>query len=297
MAMGASTHMVANGLSFDIEDWHQLVGQRLTGTAWPCSAAATVQTRDILAMLDDAGVKGTFFVLASVARTFPELVRQIHAEGHEVGSHGWSHRLVYRQTPEEFADETRRAKALLEDITGCEVRGYRAAEFSITAASRWALDVLADIGFAYDSSVFPIHGTRYGIADAPLVPYRMRTGGGGSIVEVPMTAVDWMGRRWPVGGGGYFRLMPYALTSAAITRVNRSRPAVVYFHPYEFTRVPLRLPLPAWQRYVSSARYTWLHNMNRGANRRRFLRLLREFRFMPIWEILKTHGCTDQAVL
>ncbi len=290
--------MVPNALTFDVEDWHQLVGQRITGTPWPCSERAVAQTHEILAFLDDAGVKGTFFILASVAQTFPDLVRRIHAEGHEIGSHGWSHRLVYRQTPAEFATETQRSKALLEDIVGAEVRGYRAAEFSITAASRWALDVLAGLGFTYDSSIFPIRGGRYGIPESPLVPYRVRGGDGASIIEVPMTAVDWCRRRWAVGGGGYFRLMPYAVTRAAIARVNDARRgAVIYFHPYEFTREPLRLPLPPWQRYISSARYTWLHNVNRGANRRRFVRLLREFRFEPIWEILKNDGCPDQTVL
>lgn len=288
---------IANALTFDIEDWHQLVGQRLTGTRWPCSARAVTQTRDILDILDDANTRATFFVLASVAQTYPALVRDIHAAGHEVGSHGWSHRLVYRQTRAEFSSETARSKALLEDIIGAPVNGYRAAEFSITRESRWALDVLADLGFEYDSSIFPIAGRRYGISDAPLMPHTIATASGRRITEVPMTAVEFAGSRWPVGGGGYFRLMPYALTRAAIARVNRqSRSAVIYFHPYEFAAEPLRLPLSAWARYVKSARYTCLHNINRGANRRRFIRLLREFRFGPIAEILN-HGRSDQAVL
>jgi polysaccharide deacetylase family protein (PEP-CTERM system associated) len=286
---------IANALTFDIEDWHQLVGQRLTGTPWPCSERAVTQTHHILDMLAAADVKGTFFILASVAITFPGLVREIHEAGHEVGSHGWSHRLVYGQTPDEFRTETRQSKALLEDIVGVPVRGYRAAEFSVTRASLWALEILAELGFEYDSSVFPIAGGRYGIPESPLVPYRPAAGR--ELVEVPMTAVDWRGRRWAVGGGGYFRLMPYAVTRAAIARVNAdARAAVIYFHPYEFADEPLRLPLPPWQRYVTSARYTWLHNVNRGANRRRFIRLLRDFRFQPISEMLK-HGRPDQALL
>jgi len=277
-----------NGLTFDVEDWHQLVGQRVTGTPWPCSVRAVDQTRRILELLAETGTRATFFVLAAVAQTFPELVREIHASGHEIGSHGWSHRLVYRQTRNEFAEETARSKSLLEGIIGAPVMGYRAAEFSVTQQSRWALDVLAELGFEYDSSVFPIAGRRYGIPGSPLTPHRVTTASGGTITEVPMTAVDFGGRRWAVGGGGYFRLMPYALTHAAIARVNRDRrPAVVYFHPYEFSPEPLQLPLPMWQRYVTSARYTWLHNINRGANRRRFTRLLRDFRFGPIAELLE----------
>lgn len=296
-ADGAAADRTLNALTFDVEDWHQLVGQRLTGKPWPCSERVVRQTHDILEMLEGAGIRATFFVLASVAQTFPSLVRDIQADGHEVASHGWSHRLVYRQSRREFADETARSKVLLEDIAGTRVTGYRAAEFSVTRQSRWALDVLAELGFEYDSSVFPIDGRRYGIGDAPLAPHAITTHSGAGIVEVPMTAFDYAGRRWPVGGGGYFRLMPYRVTRAAIARVNRERrPAVVYFHPYEFAAEPLRLPVPPWQRYVTSARYTWLHNINRGANRRRFTRLLRDFRFGPISELLP-HGRTDQAVL
>ncbi|MGE0444246.1 MAG: DUF3473 domain-containing protein [Vicinamibacterales bacterium] len=287
---------VANALTFDVEDWHQLVGTRLTGTTQPCSPHCVEQTREILATLADAGVHATFFVLANVAETYPALIREIQAAGHEVASHGWSHRRVYTQDRAEFAAETARSKALLEDILGAPVAGYRAAEFSITAASRWALDVLAELGFRYDSSIFPIRGGRYGIEGAPLAPHRVRVAAG-DIVEVPMTAVEWRGRRWPVGGGGYFRLMPYALTRAAIASVNAAgRGAVIYFHPYEFSRAHLRLALPAWHQYVTGARYSVLHNFNRGTNRRRFARLLREFRFQTISAILD-HGPANQEVL
>jgi polysaccharide deacetylase family protein (PEP-CTERM system associated) len=285
----------ANALTFDVEDWHQLVGSRLTGRPQACSSHCVGQTQEILATLAEADVRATFFVLANVAETYPGLVREIQAAGHEVGSHGWSHRRVYTQQRAEFAEETRRSKALLEDILGTPVAGYRAAEFSVTAASRWALDVLAGLGFRYDSSIFPIRGSRYGIADAPLGPHRIETGEG-PLVEVPMTAVEWGGRRGPIGGGGYFRLMPYAMTRAAIRSVNAAgRPAVIYFHPYEFSRAPLRLDLSAWHQYVTGARYSVLHNVNRGANRRRFARLLREFRFQTISTILE-HGPANQEV-
>src|SRR5579871_2808185 len=181
---------IANALTFDVEDWNQLVEWKLTGTLPPCSSRVIGLTRDILERLGRHQVTGTFFVLAHVARTYPDLVREVHRAGHEVASHGWSHKLIYRQTPGEFANETRAAKALLEDVIGAPIAGYRAAEFSITKASRWALEILAELGFAYDSSIFPIVGRRYGMPDAPLAAYRVDTPAG-PIAELPMTVVEW----------------------------------------------------------------------------------------------------------
>jgi polysaccharide deacetylase family protein (PEP-CTERM system associated) len=280
---------VTNVLTFDIEDWHQLVEWKLNGTLPACSHNVLAQTHDILEMLAARSVRATFFVLGLVAKAHPALVRDIQAAGHEIGSHGWSHELVYRQRRDRFADETRSSKALLEDIVGAPIRGYRAAEFSITEQSRWALDVLAETGFTYDSSIFPIQGRRYGIPGTPLGPHTLRTTGG-DLIEVPLTAVEKGSRCWPVGGGGYFRIIPYAITRGAIEGVNAAgRSAIVYFHPYEFSRSMLvpRLTSPA--RYVAGARYVVFHNMNRRRNRRRFLRLLDDFKFAPVADLIN-HG-------
>jgi polysaccharide deacetylase family protein (PEP-CTERM system associated) len=281
--------VITNALTFDIEDWHQLVEWKLNGTLPACSRHVLAQTHDILEILADRGVRATFFILGLVAEAHPQLVREIAAAGHEIGSHGWSHQLVYRQTRDAFAAETRRSKAALEEALGTPIRGYRAAEFSITAESRWALDVLAESGFSYDSSIFPIRGRRYGIPGAPLGPHRVSTSAG-DLLEVPLTAVEKGGRHWPVGGGGYFRLMPYPLTRRAIESVNAAgRSAVAYFHPYEFSGALLvpRLTSPA--SYFSGARYLVFHNLNRGRNRKRFLRLLDDFRFVPIADLIH-HG-------
>jgi polysaccharide deacetylase family protein (PEP-CTERM system associated) len=281
--------VIKNALTFDIEDWHQLVEWKVNGRLGPSSGHVVVQTHDILEILAERGVRATFFVLGLVVEAHPELVRAIAAAGHEIGCHGSSHQLIYRQTRLAFADETRRSKAALEDVLGQPVRGYRAAEFSITAASRWALEVLAETGFTYDSSIFPIRGRRYGIPDTPLAPHRVSTAAG-DLIEVPLTAVDKGGRRWPVGGGGYFRLMPYGLTRTAIEQVNAAgRSAIIYFHPYEFSASPLvpRLASPA--SYLSGARYVVFHNVNRRRNRRRFLRLLGDFRLVPIADLIN-HG-------
>lgn len=276
-----------NALTFDVEDWHQLVEWKLNGTLPDCSPSVLEQTYPLLELLAARGVRATFFVLGLVARAFPQLVRDIDAGGHEVASHGWSHRLVYRQAPGEFAAETRQSKAALEDIVGHAISGYRAAEFSITNASLWAHDILADAGFRYDSSVFPIRARRYGISDAPTMPYRVETASG-EIMELPLTVVDWRGRRYPVGGGGYFRLAPYALTRAAIKKVNAAgRSAVVYFHPYEFSRTLLLPRVSTARSYLVGGRYLLFHNMNRHVNRRRFARLLDDYRFAPAAEILQ----------
>jgi polysaccharide deacetylase family protein (PEP-CTERM system associated) len=276
-----------NVLTFDVEDWHQLVEWKLTGTLPPCSPNVVGLTHDILDALSRRGIRATFFVLGLVARAYPQLVRDIDAAGHEIGSHGWSHKLVYRQTPGEFAAETRQSKAALEDIVGRAIAGYRAAEFSITAASLWALEILADAGFKYDSSVFPIRARRYGIPDAPLEAYQVTTPSG-HIMELPLTVVAWRGRRYPVGGGGYFRVAPYALTKAAISRVNAAgRPAVIYFHPYEFSRALLVPPVLSVKGWLAGARYLLFHNVNRQTNRRKFARLLDEHRFVPAAEILQ----------
>ena len=279
---------LSNALTFDVEDWNQLVDWKLTGTMPECSPRVVALTRNILDRLSRHGVRATFFVLAHVARAYPDLVRDIHRAGHEVGSHGWSHRLVYRQTPDEFASETRSAKALLEDVIGAPIAGYRAAEFSITNRSRWALDILADLGFAYDSSIFPIAGTRYGIPDSPLAAHRVTTASGATIMELPMTVVEWRSRRFPVGGGGYFRLLPYRATRAAIAAVNAAgRPAVLYFHPYEFSEAPLVPTVTAWRQYVTGGRYLVFHNINRRANATRFERLLQDCRCAPAVEVIQ----------
>lgn len=277
---------MTNALTFDIEDWHQLVEWKLNGTLPACSPNVLRQTYDILETLAASHVRATFFVLGLVAEAHPRLVRDIAAGGHEIGSHGWSHRPIYHQSRAAFTAETRRGKAILEDTMGQAVAGYRAAAFSITTASRWALEVLVEAGFGYDSSIFPIAGRRYGIPGTPLEPHTVATAAG-DLVEFPLTVVEWCGRHWPVGGGGYFRLLPYAITQAAIEQTNADgRAANIYFHPYEFSRTLLVPRLTSARHYVTGGRYVLFHNMNRGLNRRRFARLLSGFKFAPIKDLV-----------
>jgi polysaccharide deacetylase family protein (PEP-CTERM system associated) len=277
-----------NALTFDIEDWRQLVRRRLTGENLPPGRDVVDDTEVILREVAAAGVRGTFFVLDNVAETYPALVRRIADEGHEVGSHGLSHRKLYDLAPAQFRAETRAAKARLEDLLGRPVHGYRAAEFSVTRASWWALEILADEGFTYDSSVYPFAGSRYGVPDFPLEPTPVRTPAG-SILEAPMTVLQRGERRYPAMGGGWLRFFPYAWHSAALRQNNRAgRPGVLYLHPYELAARPVRLEgvrLPP-RRRMALLRYSWVHNRFRPQVMNRFRRLLGEFRFAPMLEVL-----------
>jgi polysaccharide deacetylase family protein (PEP-CTERM system associated) len=226
---------VVNAFSVDVEDYFHVeaLARVVRPEDWErMEYRAERNTRRMLELLAGQGVRGTFFMLGWIAQRSPRLVRDIHAAGHEVACHGENHQVIYGQSPEQFRRETRDAKARLEDTIGGSVVGYRAATYSITRDSLWALAALEEIGFRYDSSIFPIHHDLYGIPDAPRFPHRP---GGGRLVEVPITTVEILGQRLPCGGGGYFRLLPYRLFRAGLRRVNDhdGQPGVFYCHPWE----------------------------------------------------------------
>jgi polysaccharide deacetylase family protein (PEP-CTERM system associated) len=226
---------VRNAFSIDVEDYFHVeaLAEVVDRSSWNAREYRVEQsTRRIMDLLAAEGVRATFFILGWVAKRSPQLVRDIHAAGHEVACHGLTHQMVTRQTPEQFRGETIEAKAILEDATGSAVHGYRAATYSITRRSLWALDILAELGFVYDSSINPIRHDLYGIPDAPRFPYRVS---GHKLLEVPVTTVELLGQRLPCGGGGYFRLLPYTLFRGAVRRVNRidGQAAVFYCHPWE----------------------------------------------------------------
>lgn len=262
-------------MTIDVEDYFHVSNFEhvVDRGSWASRESRVEANTDrLLAMFDRAGVTATFFVLAWVAERVPALVRRIADAGHEVASHGYAHRLIYDQTPEGFRDDVRRAKDLLEQTSGQPVEGYRAPSFSVTARSLWALDVLIEEGYTYDSSVFPVHHDRYGIPDAGRhagVVHRPA----GSIVEVPASTVRLAGVNWPIGGGGYFRLLPYGWTRWGLRRVNavERAPAVFYLHPWEIDPGQPRLQAPAL------ASYRHYHNLRETAGR--LERLMREFPF------------------
>lgn len=219
-----------NILSFDVEDWPQSTLDH----GLPITPRVRDNTLRILDLLEPGAVKGTFFVLGLVAERFPDLIRDIDRRGHEVASHGFSHRPVYEMTAERFRADLRASIAAIEGAAGVRILGYRAPDFSIPSPALWALGILAEEGLRYDSSIFPIAGPRYGIREGFTAPCLVRCRAGASLIEFPLTTTEYLGFRLPAAGGGYFRVWPYAHSRLAIARLNRGgHPATSYFHPYE----------------------------------------------------------------
>jgi len=228
--------MTRHGLSFDVEDWHQLVGQRLDGTLGKPSSDVDECIARILELCDQLEVKATFFVLGMLAKSRPQLVRQIAVRGHEIASHSLNHKLLYHMTRGELLEDMRGSKRLLEDLAGTEVVGFRAPEFSVQRLDSPCFELLLEAGFTYDSSVFPVSHLRYGIPGGSTVPFEIETPSG-VLVELPLATAQIASWRLPIAGGSYFRLLPtWFVTWAARRADKRDEPLVFYFHPYEFTR-------------------------------------------------------------
>ena len=263
-----------HAVSVDVEDWFQVqayagIIDRGTWDTLPRRVEANMER--VLARFDEAGVHGTFFTLGWVAERCPALIRQIVAAGHELASHGHGHALVSSLTPEQFRADLVRAKALLEDTGGVPVIGYRAPTFSIGPRTPWAWDVLEQTGHRYSSSTYPIKHDLYGDPDGRRTPYRP---GPGHLVEIPMTTVAVGSRMVAISGGGWFRLMPYALFRMLLGRFQRTEPhpAVFYTHPWEID--PGQPHVPAASR---NARFR--HRVNLARTEGRLARLLRDFQW------------------
>lgn len=276
-----------NAFTIDVEDYYQV--EAFAGVvnkrAWEKYESRVVDnTHRLLDLLDAYSVKGTFFVLGWVAQRERALVREIADRGHEVASHGMSHTPVYTQTPDVFRDETRRSKALLEDICQRPVIGYRAATYSITSKSLWALDILHEEGFRYDSSIFPMRHDRYGIPDAQPYPNRLRTPAGYTLVEFPISVLRAGAVKLPVAGGGYFRLFPYPVTRWGLARMNRSgHEFMFYLHPWEVDPEQPRI-----QNAGVMSRFR--HYLNLSQTRPRLERLLRDFSFTTMENVLRAQA-------
>jgi polysaccharide deacetylase family protein (PEP-CTERM system associated) len=289
-----------NVLTFDVEEYFH--AEAFAGVVrpedWPTFGSRVVDaTERLLDILDYADVRATFFVLGWVAERQPGLVQEIHARGHELACHGYSHQMISRLTPQEFAEDVKRAKKVIEDIAGTRVIGYRAPTFSVTRQTLWSLEVLMEAGFRYDSSIFPIVHDRYGIPDAPRFAHRIPifvnripiVGNSCTMAELPLSTLSVFGQRLPVAGGGYFRLLPYGLTRLAIRHLNKveRQPAVVYLHPWELDRHQPRL---------SVGRLTRLrHSINIDETEDKLCRLLADFRFAPAAQVLAETGVLVSA--
>ena len=274
---------IINALTVDVEDYFQVsaFAGNIDQTDWDvCESRVEANNARLLELFDRFDYKATFFVLGWVAERYPQIVKSIHEKGHEVACYGYSYQLVYNQTPEVFAAETVKAKEILEDIIQGPVLGYRAASYSITQKSMWALDILAESGFTYDSSIFPVRHDRYGIPGAEDKPHQLTTPSGHTLIEFPISTKSYFGYRLPVGGGGYFRIYPYAFSRMALNSINKSlrQPFIFYLHPWEVD--------PDQPRIESSWLSRFRHYNNLDKCEERLTKLLTDFRFSTVKSVL-----------
>ena len=226
---------INNAMTVDVEDYYQVSAfeNHIKRKHWGDMQSRVEQNTDrILAMFDDHEVKATFFTLGCIAERYPALVKRIVDAGHEVASHGYSHVRVISQTRQQFREDVKKTKAILEDITGLEVKGYRAASYSICSENLWALGILKETGHVYSSSIYPVKHDLYGMPEAPRFPFLLKEY---NIIEIPITTLDVAGKNYPCGGGGFFRLLPYQFSRWALQHVNKSEQmrGIFYFHPWE----------------------------------------------------------------
>ena len=256
---------VTNALTIDVEDYFQVsaFAPHIPRSDWPTRECRVERNVDlILAMLDQHETKATFFTLGWIAERYPELIRRIVAEGHELASHGYGHERASEQTAAAFFADINLAKLILEDLAGQEVKGYRAPSFSIGQHNLWAFDCLERAGYRYSSSIYPIRHDHYGMPDAPRHAHAV-----GGLLEVPATTLRFLNRNWPASGGGYFRLMPYGVSRWMLRRVNHvdQLAAVFYFHPWEIDADQPRIPgISAKTRF---RHYVNIHRMEARLNR------------------------------
>jgi polysaccharide deacetylase family protein (PEP-CTERM system associated) len=281
VAAASADARIVNAMTIDVEDYfHVSVFDGLVPRhSWETMESRVCGNTDrLLTIFSDSGIRATFFVLGWVAERFPALVRRIASQGHEIASHGYGHRLVYDLTPRQFRDDVRRSKDILESAASTAVHGYRAPSYSVTPKSLWALDVLIEEGFQYDASIFPIHHDRYGIPISPRHPYKPKAGA--ALLEAPGSTVKWGPLNLPIGGGGYFRILPYQWTRWGIARLNdvEQLPAIFYLHPWEID--------PDQPRLRTSALGRFRHYFNLSRTEERLRTLIRDFRFSTMKALL-----------
>jgi len=275
-----------NALTIDVEDWYhpELVRQHVPSEQRLPQVEQS--TRALLDLLCDHACKATFFLVGEVVKRHPQLVEAILAEGHELGCHGMSHQPLWLLTPDQFRSELEEFSSVLSEVAaGVHVIGFRAPTFSLDNRTRWALPILADFGYHYDSSIFPSRTPLYGVTGCPLSPYRPSVEDvtvadeRGPVVEFPMSVWTWAGLRLPVGGGFYLRALPLAFVRACLRQINQQRPFAIYVHPWEAYVDTPRVRLPLLSR--------WVTYYNIGATRRKLETLLGSFSFAPMKVVLE----------
>lgn len=277
-----------NALSIDVEDYWSILSRDWLHIDIEPTERVIRNTEWFLETLEQYKTKATFFILGEVARKYPDLIKKIAENGHEIGAHGFSHRQIFKLTEEEFRCEVSDCKKLLEDITSSAVLGYRAPAFSIMPKTKWALEILAQEGFRYDSSIYPIAGNRYGWPGFGKDICKVDLPSGRSIIEVPMSTVTVLGKTFPAAGGGYIRHFPYAVTKWAIKRIQKARPVIVYMHPYEIDSEPKPFQIKhlSCDDKIRAVKFHKLQLRNRDAVRDKILALLSEFDFTTLRQVI-----------
>lgn len=280
----AADGSILNALTIDVEDYFQVsaFASQISRGSWdslPCRIEANVE--QILGLLDDADVRATFFTLGWVGERYPVLIRKIVDAGHELASHGYEHYRATEQGYAAFLADIRLAKTVLEDQAGTLVKGYRAPSFSVGPANEWAFDCIAEAGYRYSSSIYPIRHDHYGVPDAPRFAHEVRRG----LIEVPVATVRLLNANWPAGGGGYFRLLPYQVSRWSLRRVNDvdGQPAMFYFHPWELDPDQPRVP-------GINAKARFRHYLNLKQMAPRLRRLLADFQWGRVDRIFLDGG-------
>jgi len=280
-----------HAMTIDVEDYFHVAA--LSGVVkpsqWDQQPSRVVEnTQKILNLFNNKNIRGTFFILGWVAERYPDLVKEIAADGHEIASHGYSHQLIYSQSQAVFREETHRSKEILENLIQTPVEGYRAASYSITKKSLWALDILVELGFKWDSSIFPIYHDNYGIPDTPSEPYIIKSRSGGQLTEFPITAAKQLGLSIPAAGGGYFRQFPYPVFKYLFWSASQKNqvPKIFYLHPWEVDPDQPRFTEASW--FSRFRHYTNLHKCES-----RLIKLIEDFDFGTLSESLETYKQTE----
>ncbi len=283
---------VTHILSVDVEDYFQVEAfasnvRRESWEQWP--SRVVPNTQRILDLFDEYNAKGTFFFVGWVAEKFPHLVREVQARGHELACHSYWHRTVYSLTPEEFRKDTKQAKQVIEDVAGVSMNGYRAPSWSITKNCLWALDILAEEGFTYDSSIYPIHHDLYGVPGAQRFPYEYSCGNGLKLREFPPATLRFLGTNFPVAGGGYLRIFPSSYTELAFRSFEKNHERViVYLHPWEIDPEQPRISGPLKSQF---RHYTNLSGMQKNIST-----VLRRHKFERFCDVLAAEALQSKAV-
>jgi polysaccharide deacetylase family protein (PEP-CTERM system associated) len=273
-----------NALTFDIEDYYQVEAFKkyIRFEAWPRYPSRVVEnTRKIIDILDQRNVKATFFILGWIAERFPDMIRRLTDDGHEIATHGYAHHMVYTQTPADFEKDLALSLEILETISGRKVIGYRAPTYSIIEETYWAFDILVKYNLRYDSSIFPITHDRYGVPDGERFPHQIHRDTGTTIMEFPLSTLRFGKWNFPIAGGGYMRLLPYWVLKKGIQHLNhQQQPCIIYLHPWELDpEQPKISNIPVTTRVR--------HYLNLRSTATKLRQLIHDFEFAPIKEVLK----------